>query len=70
MYEIRLCCLFQLNEDKKDAESGDGNDNDKKDGEDYAELDQNALNTGPRYGHTLALFSSFHEKCLLICLGY
>lgn len=38
----------KLNEDKKDAESGDGNDSDKKDGEDYAELDQNALNAGPR----------------------
>ena len=43
-------CFLQLNEDKKDAESGDGNDNDKKDGEDYAELDQNALNAGPRFG--------------------
>ena len=38
--------VFQLNEDKKDAESGDGGD--KKEGDDYAELDQNALNAGPR----------------------
>ena len=33
-----------MNEDKRDTESGEGGD--KKD--DYAELDQNALNAGPR----------------------
>ena len=35
-----------MNEDKRDTESGEGGD--KKDGDDYAELDQNALNAGPR----------------------
>ena len=38
-------------DDKKDAESGDGDKNDKADGEEYAELDQNALNSGPRWVH-------------------